>query len=238
MLPYRSWGGPRPGAGRKRQGPRPRVSHRTRAALAARFPVLITVRVSAGLASFRRRDIFAVVRGALACGKARFGCRVVHWSVQSNHLHLLVEAQGRTSLSRGMQGLLVRIAKRVNHHLARRGSVFADRYHDRILRSPREVRHALAYVLNNGLRHGLRFVQRLRDALREHRVPALDPCASGRYFDGWRRHPDVPLPVAPDHHDPPVASARTWLLRIGWRRHRLLTLDEVPGPSGPKARTG
>ncbi|MEW6073566.1 MAG: peptide MFS transporter [Planctomycetota bacterium] len=112
------------------------------------------------------------MRAAFAGGKERFGFRLIHYSVLANHLHLIGEAQNRRALSRGMQGLAVRIAKGLNRHWGRRGKVFADRYHDHILRTPREVRSALAYVLRNAARHGVGGA-------------GADPYSSGRWFDGW-----------------------------------------------------
>ena len=139
-----------------------------------------------------------------------FGVRV------HNHLHLVAEAQDREALSRGMQGLLVRVARRLNRLWGRKGRVFVDRYHDRILRSPREVRAALGYVLRNARKHGSQWEDR------------LDPYSSGRWFDGWRERRVGRQPIEPAS---PVARARTWLLRLGWRRHGLIPLAYVP--AGP-----
>jgi len=127
---------------------------------------------------------------------------------------MIVESTDRTCLSRGMQGLLIRIARGLNRLWQRVGKVFADRYHDHILRTPRETRHALAYVLNNARRHGLRLHQ------------AIDYFASGWWFDGWREQPAL---AGLENIERPVADARTWLLRVGWRRHRLISLEDVPG---------
>ena len=79
--------------------------------------------------------------------------RMVHFSVQGNHIHLIVEADDKKCLSRGLQGLNVRIARAVNRALGRKGNVFADRYHARILKTPTEVRNAVRYVLNNLRKH-------------------------------------------------------------------------------------
>jgi len=68
---------------------------------------------------------------------------VLQFSVQRDHIHLLVEAPDGRALSRGLQGLAIRIAKGVNRILGRRGRVWADRFHARALRTPREVRNAL-----------------------------------------------------------------------------------------------
>ncbi|HEY2031032.1 MAG TPA: transposase [Myxococcales bacterium] len=70
--------------------------------------------------------------------------RIAHYSIQGNHLHLVVEADDGSALSRGMQGLAVRIARRLNAHLGRRGAVFADRYHAHVLESRRAGRQRRA----------------------------------------------------------------------------------------------
>ena len=210
---FRSWGGPREGAGRKPKGERAGVSHRTRKVLASRNPAHVTVRLGEGLPTLRRKAEYGVVRAAFAAGCEREGFRLTQYSVQKNHMHLLVEAKDRTALSRGMQGLLIRVAKALNRLWGRKGSVFADRYHDRILRTPREVRNALAYVLNNARRHGLQ----LRDG--------LDRFASGPWFDGFKE--SFTVRGRPPEH--PVRDPHTWLLRVGWRRHGLIRLAEVPG---------
>jgi REP element-mobilizing transposase RayT len=210
-LAFSSWGGRRKGAGRKRRGPRPRVDHRTRPALAPRFPVHVTTRLRAGLPSLRRQEELRVLHEAFFAGMERFGFRLVHFSVQSNHLHMIAEARDRHALALGMQGLSIRVAKALNKLWSRRGAVFDDRYHARILRTPREVKNGLCYVLSNARRHGL--------ALAE-----LDPFSSARWFDGWRGI-DGPRPGAYG----PIAAARTWLVRVGWRRHGRIDPEAVPG---------
>ena len=210
-LAFARRGGRRPGAGRKRKGPRPRVDHRTRPVLAARFPVHVTTRLHAGLPSLRQKDTLRVLHEAFFAGMDRFGFRLVHFSVQSNHLHLVAEARDRHALTLGMQGLLIRVAKALNKFWVRRGAVFADRYHARILRTPREVRNGLCYVLSNARKHGLR-------------LAGIDPFSSARWFDGWL---GVDGPRPGDYG--PIAAARTWLARVGWRRHGPIDPAAVPG---------
>jgi REP element-mobilizing transposase RayT len=211
------WGGRRKGAGRRPKGVQAGVSHRARAALAARFPVHVTLRVREGLPSLRRTQEFAVLRGAIAAGCERSGFRLVHFSVQANHMHLLVEGTCRVSLARGLQGLAVRMARALNRLWRRWGSVFADRYYDHILRSPSEVGNALRYVLCNARKHG-GWSSRARP----------DPCSSSAWFDGWREHRPEPIESSI------TARARTWLLRKGWRRRGLLSLADTPAASSPK----
>jgi len=127
------------------------------------------MRLKKGLASLRKAYVVRVLERAFAKGCGRFGFRLVHYSVQTNHVHLIAEAAGRRALSRGMQGLAIRMAKALNRTWQRKGRVFADRYHDRILRTPREVRSALRYVLNNARKHKSR-ISRYRP----------DPFSSGR----------------------------------------------------------
>ena len=166
------------------------------------------MRAQAGLPSFRSdKLVYRAVRGALAEGQ-KTAFRVVHFSVQSNHLHLIVEASNKETLSRGMQGLTVRMARAVNRAMDARGSVFLDRYHAHELKTPRETRAALLYVLQNWAKHGS--------------GGAYDPLSSAVWFDGWSRPPTEETPPSI------VAAPRTWLITVGWRRHGLLRLGEKP----------
>ena len=208
------WGGRRRGSGRKPSGERAGVPHRERAPVAARFPVQVPMRVKAGLPSLRGVREYEVVRSAITAGCERGGFRLVHYSVQSNHLHLLVEGGCRSAVSRGLQGVTIRMARALNRLWRRVGSVFADRYHDRILRSPSEVWTALRYVLCNARKHGA-WSSRTRP----------DPCTSAAWFDGWRElEPEGAMPS-------PAARGRTWLLGVGWRVFGLLSVAAAPLPA-------
>ncbi len=209
-LEFTTWGGARRGAGRKRSGPRAKVSHDARLEHGAGHPLHLTVRLRPELPSLRRKDARNAIAGAFHAGRERFGFRLTQFSLQSNHLHLIAEAGNKQSLSRGMQGLLVRIARALNTLWKRRGSVFADRFHAHALRSPREVRTALLYVLQNARRHGIQFA-------------SIDPFSSGAWFDGWR----TKLLFA-NGLPPIVVPPRTWLLVEGWLRHGRIGFEESP----------
>ncbi len=226
-LDRRAWGGYRPGAGRPRSGVAG-VPHRPRAEFRERFPLHVTMRLRAGLPNLRRTLPHRVLRKSLARGCEKVGFRVTEYSIQSNHLHLIVEGSDRDRIARGIQGLCVRIARGLNRLWGRRGSVFADRYHDTVLRTPRQVRHALLYVLQNCRKHGIAFAQ-------------ADPFSSGPWFQGWTEAPDR-IARLPAHA--PTARASTWLLRLGWRRRGTLDWSERPQtaerarrPPGRGART-
>jgi hypothetical protein len=156
--------------------------------------------------------------------------RVVHFSAQDDHLHLIVEADDTAALAAGVRGLEISIAKRVNRLTFRRGKFWADRWHGRALTTPRAVRHALVYVLGNGRKHG------------SHWQPGgLDPCSSAPYFSGFRewaglppasRNPIIPRSLAPPSESP-VDEPSTWMLAVGWRKHGLISIHEGPAGSSP-----
>jgi putative transposase len=154
---FRTWGGRRKGAGRKPVRGRAGVWHVKRPVLKARFPVHVTWGMEARVWNLRTRRCFSALARAFWGGANRFGFRLVHYSVQGNHLHLLVEAKNERSLSRGMNGLGVRVAKGLNRVMRRHGKVLDGRYHARILRTPTEARRARVYLLENARKHyGLR----------------------------------------------------------------------------------
>ncbi len=215
------WGGRRAGAGR-RPGPRPRVRHRSREPFASRFPSHVTLKVRPDVPRLRSARLVHEIERSFAAGCERGAFRVVHYSIQEDHVHLIVEAADRWALGRGMKSVAARVARAVNRVFRRSGAVLADRYHSRALRTPREVRSALRYVLLNGRKHATK-----------PRGTRIDPASSGRWFDGWRRTPG-PARTGPAA----VAAPRTWLLRVGWRRHGLLDPAEVPGGRRPGGAPG
>src|SRR4051794_2781906 len=161
---FKTWGGKRKGAGRKPVGSEASVSHRQRAVLKRCFPVHVTWRVTDEVWNLRSRRCFRVLHRAFMAGASRFGFRLVQYAVMGNHLHFVVGAEDERSLAKGMQGLGVRVAFRLNQLMKRSGRVVSDRYHAHILKTPTEVKHALAYLRTNAFKH---YQQR-----------GLDPCTS------------------------------------------------------------
>ncbi|TMA88299.1 MAG: hypothetical protein E6J71_11110 [Deltaproteobacteria bacterium] len=205
----RTWGGRRAGAGRRPSGRKVGVPHRPRPPHERWHPVHVTLRAHRVLASLREERLVLALRHGLANG-SRLGFRILHFSIQTDHVHLMVEAEDRRALSRGLQGLGIRLAKAVNRVLGRRGSVWSDRFHARPLKTPREVRNGLVYVLQNWRKH----------------LPAvggIDPCSSAPWFTGWRKA------SSSMSGPPPVSPPCTWLAAVGWQRHGLIGLDEAPG---------
>ncbi|HZX97143.1 MAG TPA: transposase, partial [Myxococcales bacterium] len=147
-LPLRQWGGSRPGAGRKRGSGRRNVPHRPRRRF-RKGALHVTVRLRREVWNLRSHRCFRALRRSFAAGCVRFGFRLVHFSVQGNHIHTIVEAPDAVALGRAMKGLEVRMARALNKVMSRRGPVFADRYHALLLRSPRQAANAVRYVLEN-----------------------------------------------------------------------------------------
>ena len=220
-LTPRTWGGRREGAGRRRDPKRHDPPHRARPAHTARYPVHVVLRTLPAVGRLRRGPVYHAIRRSLVHIAAREGVRIVHLSIQHNHVHLLAEAISSAALSRGMQALSICAARAINRSLGRRGKVFAHRYHRTDITSPRQARNALAYVLNNWRRH------REDQASPAAKTARLDPYSTSLHFDGWAGpvNGDRTTTVEPL----PSASPSTWLLRVGWSRHGPIDPREVPG---------
>ena len=204
--------------------------HKARPTLKARNPLHIVLRAIAAVGSLRRRDVYKAVRWATITAAKHEGVRIVHLSLQRTHVHLLVEAEDKYALARGMQAFQISAAKLVNAAISkgkperRRGSVFPDRYHQEIIETPWQARRALAYVLNNWRKHR-------EDRGELSRRWLVDPFSTGVVFSGWKElegH-DVMWKWRDTYEPMIVWLPTTWLLREGWRKHGLIRCDEVPG---------
>ena len=221
------WGGKRKGAGRPPKAKRSSERHKQRAEIKAAHPLHVTLRVENVIGTLRRLSLYHAVRRALRSVLGRADFRVIDVSLQDGHVHLIVEADNKLALARGMQAFQIVAARFINRAVSkergkrRTGRVFSDRYHPKSITSPLAARHARAYVLNNWRRH------------RQDRGVAsnVDRFSSGVSFDGWKATGGTDflnaLPV--DYEPLPVSRPQTWLLSVGWRRHGLISMHEVPG---------
>ena len=191
-------GGKRRGAGRRKST---RASHHPRPKFEKPTPVHVTVRVRRHVWNLRSRRCHRRIAHCLEEVVGRFGLRVIEYSVLGNHIHLIVEADDQTALTRGMQGLSIRIAKALNAMMNSRGSVFDDHYDARLLRTPTELVRAIAYVLRNHEHH---CGTKGRDRFSSDGLPAE------------HRHTQLAVPVS-------------WLLRIGWRKAPAADLRRLLG---------
>jgi REP element-mobilizing transposase RayT len=200
------------------------VPHGRRPHHSRHHPVHVTLRVCKGAPNLRGSRLFRRIRAAFAKARDRFGFRLSHYSVQGNHIHLIAEAAGTRALSRGIQGLSIRIAKAVNRVHTRRGRVFERRYFARPLATRLQVRRALIYVLFNDRHH---------IAQRGLSLPcwSLDKCSSASEFQGFAPHPELP-PLRIIAYETTVPP-RCYLLRLGWQRYGLINREEEPARPRP-----
>ena len=206
------------GVAKKRPGPKPReranVRHRTRGAHKYWNPLHVTMRAVGNLPSFRMQRLYEAFEEAVR-RTSREDFRVVEYSVQDDHLHLIVEAQDNDALARGMKSFSVRANRLFNAaHGRGRGRVWADRYHRRDLTSARQVRNAIVYCLANYKKH-----HGVGSGVRR-----IDPCSSARWFTGWN--------AVREHHEEdgprPSEVAQTVLLGRAWQMHGLIDPGERP----------
>jgi REP element-mobilizing transposase RayT len=173
----------------------------------------VTVHAIDGLPNLRGEQAHARIVEAIRKAQERFGCRVIEYSVLSNHLHLIVEAQDESKLAQAMKGLLVRIVRALNSLWKRKGSIFRERYHARVVRTMNEIRRAMRYVLLNARKHGIGIPK-----------DRPDPCSSAPWFQRWRGREWSPFRSDAS----PVARPRT--LNMDTALYGLtLDLNEVPG---------
>jgi REP element-mobilizing transposase RayT len=180
------------------------MPHTRRPCVEPSYPHHVTVRLRRGTWNLRAQRCYQRMLRAFRAVRARPGFRITHFSVQGNHVHMLVEAQDRPTLSNGMRAVLIRFALTLNRLMGKRGPRFVDRYHESILGSATAVRRCLRYVLENHARH-MAEIGKLG--------PVVDRFSSAPWFNGYRADVIVPRALG----DPPVSPARSWLLSEAWR---------------------
>ena len=220
-----TWGGARAGAGRKRIKGRHDADHCRRPDVSPSVPIHVVLRTRRDVPRLRQGKTYRAIRRALDRTMTRGGAfRVVHTSIQHNHMHFLVEAEHRDVLTKGMQALAIGAARAINRNYGRHGPVFAYRYHATPITSPKQMRNALAYVLNNWRRH-----REDRGHPRASRA-LVDPYSTGIWFTGWKGMEDRFFTRPPDYEPLPAANAMSWLMTTGWKQHGLIDVRERPGP--------
>lgn len=204
------WGGKRKGAGRKNKSGQ--VSHAKRVRIKHSTPLHATWRLKKGLSGLRCEEFFDVFKKA-SLEAQKFGLRLLHFSIQGNHLHLIFEARNNETLAQGMRSFGGRIGKAIRRKAGGVGSVFDGRYHLHAIATVSEMKNALAYVLQNTAKHS---------KLLNH----LDRYSSAPYFDKWRKLLSKQCgPLLVDHEAAPLprylCEPRSWLAREGWMRARI-----------------
>jgi putative transposase len=210
-------GGKRRRAGRKPKGPRAGSPHQKRPEIKPQHALHVVMRVVPAVGSMRRRPLYKAMRKATITAALRERFRIVHVSLQRTHVHMLVEADGKLALARGMQGFQISAARNINtalgdKHRRRRGKVFADRYHLEVITSPTRARNALSYVMSNWRRHR-------EDQQGLASTWLVDPYSTGILFPDWKELEDKAFmwPIRETYDPLVVRRPQSWLLREGWK---------------------
>lgn len=197
------WGGKRRNAGRKNKTST--VNHMKREKVDPKYPMHITMKMKKGIVSLRGPKMCAVLKRSLGKAKKR-GLNVIHYALEDNHLHVFAESESNCSLRSGLTSFGSSFGKAARRLTGGRGAVFAGRYHMRVLKTPRQTKNALAYVLLNHSKH-------------QGAKPYVDNKSSAVFFGDWRallgdRYRIDESPPRPDY----LTDAQSWLGRVGWRR--------------------
>jgi hypothetical protein len=144
------WGGARPGAGRPRK-PNSGVPHLRRPKFGKNEKLYVILRTAPSVPDLRSSKVASYIKSALEAIEPRYRMRVVDFLLLEHQLHLVVEAENARLLSRGLQGLGVRLARGINRVTNHRGTVLSDRYELRVLRSPQQVKQMMAIVQKTGV---------------------------------------------------------------------------------------
>lgn len=206
------WGGKRRKAGRpnrsKRQG------HAARPLVSKSVPMHITWKLKKDVVGLRCEQVVRVFRISAEAVQI-YGFRLIHFSLLNDHIHLFVEADDKTALSKGMRSFGCRFGKGIRRISGGTGPVFADRYHVRLLKTPAEVRNALAYVLQNFSKHS---------NLLNH----VDEFSCAPYFPHWKTLLGKKMgPILEDleRRRPPLPGylchPKSWLAREGWMKAKV-----------------
>jgi REP element-mobilizing transposase RayT len=210
-------GGKRRGAGRKPKGPRAGERHETRPDFKPYHALHVVMRVAPEVGSLRKRKMYKALREATITAALRERFRIVHVSLQRTHVHLLIEAEHKVALARGVQGFTISAARHINTALGngvrrRRGRVFIDRYHVKVIKSPTQARHTIRYILSNWRHHN-------EDQHGLASTWLVDPFSSGILFPDWAELQDKlwMWPIRESYDPLVVRRPTTWILAEGWK---------------------
>ena len=126
------------------------IRHTKREEITRPMPTHLTIKLIT--AHIQNKFILKALRHAILRARIQ-GLRIVHYSLEHNHVHIYAEATDNLTLAKGMKALGVSLVKKMNNYLKHKGSCYKTRYHLRILRSATEVKNVLCYILKNGIKH-------------------------------------------------------------------------------------
>ncbi|MEI8348179.1 MAG: transposase [Pseudomonadota bacterium] len=131
------------------------VPHRLREEIPKKKPVHVVWHLNPHVPPCRRKNILLIFKKAVLKGRL-MGLKVIHFSLMNNHLHLLIETENKKALAKALQSFAISFTKRLkNFNGLKKTPIFKERYFCHILKSLREVKHAIHYILMNGKKAGL-----------------------------------------------------------------------------------
>lgn len=131
----------------------PGIRHTARPVLTKPSSLHLTIKVQKIKADIKNKMILTMLKKAILNAR-RMGLKVIHYSLEYDHVHLLIEADNNVILGKGMQSLGVTLSKAINRTKRIKGRVYKHRYHFRKINSARELKNVMFYIFNNGVKHG------------------------------------------------------------------------------------
>ncbi|MDD4973652.1 MAG: transposase [Bacteriovorax sp.] len=128
------------------------MRHTSRPHLSKACSLHLTVKIKKIKAELKNKSVLSILKRAILNARKQ-GLKVIHYSLEYDHVHLLIEADNNHILSKGMQSFGVTISKAINRMRKLKGGVYKHRYHFRKISSPRQLKNVLNYIFNNGIKH-------------------------------------------------------------------------------------
>jgi REP element-mobilizing transposase RayT len=112
----------------------------------------LTIKVRENKADIKNKQILKALHHSIKRARMK-RLKIVHYTLEYNHIHLLVEAEIKQLVHQGMQAFGISLAKKINTIKRLKGTVYKHRYHLRKINSPRDLKNVLHYIFNNGIHH-------------------------------------------------------------------------------------
>lgn len=128
------------------------IRHTKRPDLTRPSSLHLTVKIEKSKANLKNKNVLAILKKAIFNAR-RQGLKVIHYSLEYDHIHLIIEADNNRTLGKGMQAFGVTLAKAINRMRKVKGQVYKHRYHFRQITSSRQLKNVMTYIFNNGVKH-------------------------------------------------------------------------------------
>lgn len=143
------------------------IRHTSREEIFKPSPLHLTVKLKR--ADIQNKVVLRILKHAIYRSRLQ-GLRVIHFSLEHNHVHLYAECESNFVLGKAMKAFGVTFVRRVNKLKKIKGQLYKYRYHLRVLKSARDAKNVINYILKNGIKHGrtLKVINAYNSALALH----------------------------------------------------------------------